>query len=421
MGDTAEIASEGLPAAGEGLEGRRVELLYDQSAWSLPGGLLAVLLLAVVLWEQAPRAGLIAWVGLNVLLTAGRLALVWRYHRSPDRLSRPGPWRSRFLVGAALSGSLWGGGALVVAPIDSLLYLGAYILWLGGLLAGGVATLSPVMRAYLAFALPAVLPLAGVLLLAGNPVTRTVGAVMLVFLGFILISAWRTHRAILATLRLQFENQLLNSQLRADLARHIRIEAQLREAKRRSEVLAKQLRQLSTVDGLTGIANRRHFDQAFQREWRRAMRGRYPLSLALFDLDFFKYFNDRYGHRAGDDCLRQVAQVLRAHCRRSGDLAARYGGEELAVILPGTGLQDAREIAERAVRGVEALRIPHEDSSVSRVVTISAGVGTLVPDRNMSPKHLIELADAALYRAKGEGRNRVCTAPDVLADVLART
>jgi diguanylate cyclase (GGDEF)-like protein len=194
------------------------------------------------------------------------------------------------------------------------------------------------------------------------------------------------------------------------------VEAQLREANRRAEALARQLRQLSAEDGLTGIANRRHFDQVFLREWLRALRGSYPLSLVLLDLDFFKPFNDTYGHRAGDECLRQVTEVLRGYCRRPGDLAARYGGEEFVVVLPGTGRGDARELAARIVEAVEALKVPHESSAASSVVTISAGVATLVPDRNMSPKHLIEMADAALYRAKGEGRNRVVLAGELVPE-----
>jgi diguanylate cyclase (GGDEF)-like protein len=396
---------------------RRVDLLYDQSLWSLPGALVALVGLGLLLAEAVPRPALFLWMAAVAGVTLGRLALAWVHRRAEGRAAHPERWRLAFTVGAALSGVLWAAGALVVAPVASLPHWLAYLLWLGGFLAGGVATLAPVMRAYLAFALPAVVPVVVFLVLAEDPIARGVGAILLVFLLFMVASAWRMNRAIVSALRLEFENEKLNEQLRADLAHHIKVEAQLREAKRRTEALARQLRQLSTVDGLTGIANRRHFDLVFQREWRRALRGRYALSLVIFDLDFFKPFNDRYGHRAGDESLRQVAQLLRAHCRRPGDLAARYGGEEFALILPGTGLKDARDIAERVRQGVQGLRIPHEDSRAATVVTLSGGVATLVPTRDMSPKHLIEMSDAGLYRAKGEGRNRVSVAPDALSQL----
>jgi len=403
------------------IQARQVDLLYDQSLWSLPGGLAAALLLAAILWPVTSTTALLVWTGALGSVTAFRLLLTVLYLRRPAGEQRAGAWRRAFTGGTAVSAAIWAAGAIFVSPAGSLPHWGAYLLWLGGLVAGGVATLSVVMTAYLAFALPALLPVATYLLLGPEAMARTVGGVLLLFLASMVVAAWRVNRAILTALRLQFENYQLNNQLRADLERHVHVETQLREAKRRAEALARELRQLSIEDGLTGISNRRHFDQVFLREWRRALRGRYPLTLVMLDLDFFKPFNDRYGHRAGDDCLREVAGVLREHCRRPGDQAARYGGEEFAVVLPGTGSMDAREIAQRIASDVEALAIPHDLSTVSRVVTVSGGVATLVPDRNMDFRHLIEMADAALYRAKGEGRNRITVAPDVLAEIALQS
>lgn len=173
------------------------------------------------------------------------------------------------------------------------------------------------------------------------------------------------------------------------------------------ELANQRLQELADQDGLTGVANRRHFDQHLATEWSRARRSGQPLSLMLIDLDFFKRYNDSYGHQAGDDCLIVVGAVLRAHAQRPGDLAARYGGEEFALILPATEVSDAKEIASRVIHDLAGYRIPHRASEVSDVVTASAGVAGCVPSPLLSPRDLLAAADAALYRAKRNGRNSV--------------
>lgn len=185
------------------------------------------------------------------------------------------------------------------------------------------------------------------------------------------------------------------------------------------ELANHQLQELVDQDGLTGIANRRHFDQQFTAEWNRARRGGYPLSLLLIDLDFFKNYNDTYGHQAGDDCLIVVGSVLRAHAQRSGDLAARYGGEEFVMILPATDADDAQEIGWRVVRDIAAYRIPHRASAAADVVTASVGVATVVPSPLHRARDLVAAADAALYRAKHGGRNRVEVATQLPEDGAA--
>jgi len=167
------------------------------------------------------------------------------------------------------------------------------------------------------------------------------------------------------------------------------------------------LERLSYQDGLTGIANRRKFDEAMQLEWRRAKRGQVSLSLIMVDIDFFKKFNDRYGHQAGDDCLKEIARTLQETIHRPGDVAARFGGEEFAVLLPQTSKEGAASVAEVIRTRIEGLKITHLDSSVSPYITVSLGVATLVPNEQTQATDLISAADRALYRAKREGRNRV--------------
>ena len=169
----------------------------------------------------------------------------------------------------------------------------------------------------------------------------------------------------------------------------------------------RMLERLANIDGLTELANRRRFDEMYNLEWQRARRSSRPLSLALLDIDAFKQFNDRYGHPAGDRALRSVARVAGAAMRRPGDLAARYGGEELLLLMPDTDTLDARRVAEAMREAVAALNIAHEASSVAPLLTVSIGGATLDPDSDEQQAELFEAADTQLYRAKQNGRNQV--------------
>ena len=183
------------------------------------------------------------------------------------------------------------------------------------------------------------------------------------------------------------------------------------KARVRNHLLLKRqadlLRSLSFLDGLTGIANRRRFDDAMTREWRRCTRSHLPLSLIILDVDHFKAYNDEYGHKAGDECLRLVAELLADRARRPSDLVARYGGEEFVCLLPETDGTGAIRVAEGFRAAVAEQRIPHAQSPVAPFVTISLGVATVTPSADGSPERLAEMADQLLYRAKRAGRNRV--------------
>ncbi|MBU0640580.1 MAG: diguanylate cyclase [Planctomycetes bacterium] len=172
------------------------------------------------------------------------------------------------------------------------------------------------------------------------------------------------------------------------------------------------LEDLSARDGLTGIANRRRLDEFLTQEWLRGGRNQSPLSVCLIDIDFFKRFNDRYGHAAGDDCLRRVALALASVSRRPADLVARYGGEEFVCALPDTDAAGAALLADRFREAVIALGIPHADSSIAELVTISGGVATAIPTGESAAAQLLEAADRMLYQAKKAGRNRVLTPPE---------
>lgn len=182
------------------------------------------------------------------------------------------------------------------------------------------------------------------------------------------------------------------------------------ERKKKEEELArlhKELGELSFKDGLTGIANRRMFNSILDKEWARARRNLQPLSLIMLDIDYFKQYNDHYGHIQGDDCLKCVAQALISDPVRSTDFIARYGGEEFALVLPDTDAKSAVQVAEKYRNLVLNQQIPHEKSKVSQVVTVSLGVGTIIPSADVEPVWFVETVDRLLYQAKQKGRNRV--------------
>ena len=202
--------------------------------------------------------------------------------------------------------------------------------------------------------------------------------------------------------RIQWQTQALSS-LNEQL--HLQVET-CRLSKASLLQANQELQQLVLIDELTGIANRRGFDQYLAQEWRRLAREQLPISLVLCDIDYFKAYNDTYGHQAGDDCLKQVAQVIYSTLKRPADLAARYGGEEFIAILPNTNQIGATYLAEEMLQVLRALQIPHRDSAVSEYVTLSCGVATAIPTPHSSLQALIAQADNKLYQAK-QGRDRV--------------
>ena len=173
------------------------------------------------------------------------------------------------------------------------------------------------------------------------------------------------------------------------------------------EKINKNLNQLSFKDCLTGIWNRRKYDETIEIEWRRCLRYKRPIALILLDIDYFKQFNDLYGHMAGDECLIKMGDTLKKSLSRSSDMAARYGGEEFIVLLPDSGKEEAIKIATMLRINIESIKIPHEKSSVSNYVTVSIGVTSTIPNNKSSYDDLFKVVDRALYQAKDAGRNQI--------------
>jgi diguanylate cyclase (GGDEF)-like protein len=211
-----------------------------------------------------------------------------------------------------------------------------------------------------------------------------------------LLARITTHLRIQAlTQQLQKQNQQLQQQA-----------LELKQAKETAESACRELKRLANLDSLTQVANRRRFDEHLSQEWRRLAREKAPLSLILCDIDYFKPYNDYYGHQAGDATLKQVAQAIEGAIKRPADLVARYGGEEFAIILPNTGMAGAVKVAQLIQMEIKRLQIPHAHSQVSPFITLSLGITSQVPDPDLPPESLIAHADKALYAAKKQSRDR---------------
>ncbi len=218
-------------------------------------------------------------------------------------------------------------------------------------------------------------------------------------------NAWLKDQAVVESF--ETDGILLSNGCLTDVSKEMEAEAALEQTETALQKANQQLKQLATQDGLTRIANRRRLDAWINAEWRRLTRRKEPLSVIMCDIDYFKRYNDTYGHQAGDDCLKRIAKTLSQTARRSSDLIARYGGEEFIVALPNTTITGAESVAQDIQDRVSRLELAHSDSPVSEHVTLSMGVATAIPDPDHTPRHLIEQADQALYEAKENGRDRI--------------
>ncbi|MEM6445090.1 MAG: diguanylate cyclase [Cyanobacteria bacterium P01_D01_bin.123] len=217
-----------------------------------------------------------------------------------------------------------------------------------------------------------------------------------------------------AVLRQRMRRLIQSNRVMAELWQRIDRERELTE---QLEIANAKLRRLASVDGLTQLANRRTFDTYIQQQWKLMLRNHAPISLILSDIDFYKSYNDTYGHQAGDRCLQQVAQIIQNATRRPADLAARYGGEEFALVLPSTTLDGARRVAEGIRKALWEAAIPHETSSLNGIISLSYGVAGTIPAPEQSLASFIEATDRALYRAKVAGRDRIVLSSFLNGDV----
>jgi len=328
--------------------------------------------------------------------------------------------RSALLVTLAAGGVLWGLAPLLVDWLAGTDAAFTAVLLAAGIAIAGFGSYGIDARAALLATLPIAVAIVVVALAAGTLAGYAVAAAVPVLYAQQCVVAVQSQRMLAGQIRRRLQSEALAEErgaraekATAELDRRLETERMLRASRDRAE-------RLSSTDALTGIANRRYFDKRLTAEVSRAFRARSPLSLVLADLDYFKQYNDLYGHPQGDECLRAFAGLLESYCRRGGDLAARVGGEEFALLLPETDYAAACHLAEQARAAFDASDILHEGSQVKDNATASFGVASVTPAGLDAGESLFAQADAALYRAKRQGRNRVAGAAGPDAQAAAR-
>ena len=289
------------------------------------------------------------------------------------------------VFGACAAGLVWGAAGVLLFHPTSFVHQVLLAFALGGLIAGAVPLLSFLDRAYPCFAIPILVPISVQILSMGDRLHLFMGLMVLIF-GLTMLGSS-------AQVRRFFRDSV---ELRAQLS--VSMETSL------------ELEQMLRIDTLTGIANRRLFNERLAEEWWRARRDGSTLAVVIADIDHFKPYNDHYGHPAGDRCLVAVAHAMRDALRRPGDLVARVGGEEFAFLLPDTSLSGARAVAEQVRWSVLGRELRHEAPSVAGQVTVSLGVAVVDHSSMESTDDLMRASDQALFRAKRGGRNQVAVA-----------
>jgi diguanylate cyclase (GGDEF)-like protein len=409
------------------LHSRLVDILYQSTKLAVLGNALVGLCVSYYYWDFLDPTVIVPWLFLVLIVSFLRVYVAFQYQYRRDRYPKltTHHWSWLFIVGSGLSALCWS--VALIYLLYSLAFADVVFFYLT-ILALVSASLGMTSSSSCAFSV-----YAGVALLPAS--ILSVFHFDLPFLGFLtacyylvtLIVSLKSHKVIKQSIIHQLTNDRLmmalqhekdqvlrlNTKLKKDLKAGKRTAETLLAQKHEAEELAEKMYELSAIDSLTGIANRRVFDDILIQEWARARRINAPLALIVADIDHFKLLNDHYGHHYGDECLQQVATILKQQLKRPSDLVARFGGEEFVIVLPNTGLESAEMLAKQMRYSVEAAAMPHEFSPVASVVTISLGVASMIPNNSLSGYSLFEAADKALYMAKRQGRN--CT---IAADSL---
>lgn len=366
----------------------QVRLLYKQGILIQSLGLITAFLAVAAFFPVADHTVLLLWLGAMILVTGIRLLIAYRFkQRNPDRSEIAG-WGKTYMAGTFLSGMLWGSLALLFDPAWPAPYQVVLFAIFTGTIAGGFNTNSSVAMAFPVFYLPIVIFAVGITLIQESTSYLLLAAMFIIYMVLMHFSSLTYYRHLTQALTIRFQNEALA--------------AELTESN-------KTLSHLAERDELTGLFNRRSMNRFLHEAWRQCDNADVPLSLLFIDIDYFKQYNDNYGHTEGDNCLREFASLIEKSLTAIDDATVtRFGGEEFAVILPGQDLQKASEIARTLQKELEKKQIVHDHSAIASCLTMSIGVATTLPSGQIpATSRLLRKADSALYEAKGKGRNCV--------------
>ena len=382
-------------------------LMQNGRVATLSAHLVGVIATLLLFWQYLPPSVLLLWAAAFIILLLVRSlqmsnALVTRtFQTSPRRVY----WQ--LIVGALLTGAVWA--TIYIYAADRVPVTMQYIFLLVVVMITAFSVgYSVVIREYfIAYVFSALWPIAWWSLVHywEQSYNLLIGLLLLAFCALLVSVSDRVYLSFRNMISLNWERESIAREL-GDLTHNLKDRnRQLIDARR-------QLTDLANIDELTGLGNRRLVNKVLQEEINRARRTGARLSLILLDVDYFKDYNDNYGHPAGDLVLKRLADLMERATSRAGEVVGRYGGEEFILVLPGAGDEAARRTAERLRELVMAEKMPHKHSQVADIITISQGVVTFTPDADESPSELIKRADTALYRAKHQGRNAIVLASD---------
>jgi diguanylate cyclase (GGDEF)-like protein len=382
-------------------------LMQNGRVATLSAHLVGVIATLLLFWQYLPPSVLLLWAAAFIILLLVRSlqmsnALVTRtFQTSPRRVY----WQ--LIVGALLTGAVWA--TIYIYAADRVPVTMQYIFLLVVVMITAFSVgYSVVIREYfIAYVFSALWPIAWWSLVHywEQSYNLLIGLMLLAFCALLVSVSDRVYLSFRNMISLNWERESIAREL-GDLTHNLKDRnRQLIDARR-------QLTDLANIDELTGLGNRRLVNKVLQEEINRARRTGARLSLILLDVDYFKDYNDNYGHPAGDLVLKRLADLMERATSRAGEVVGRYGGEEFILVLPGAGDEAARRTAERLRELVMAEKMPHKHSQVANIITISQGVVTFTPDADESPSELIKRADTALYRAKHKGRNAIVLASD---------
>ncbi|MFT6270211.1 MAG: diguanylate cyclase (GGDEF)-like protein [Alphaproteobacteria bacterium] len=364
-----------------------IDLTFAQTVSAAISHLFAIALIAFWFSHVAPLSELLVWVSAVVLITIVRISTFYAYKKYGNdqnaNLWMHG-WTSLFFI----LGIIYACGFIYFVPLDKTEYLVSIGMFVVALSAAAAIGNAANIYATLSFFMPVTIPSIVFLFLFGGTAGYVAGFTIVIYSVIALHLLRKSNKAYKKSIFLNFEHK--------------------QEIEKREQI-EKQLHEISRKDSLTGLFNRRYFDEMLTIEIGRAKRNNLQLCLIIFDVDYFKEYNDKYGHVSGDNCLIQIAEIADSLVSRQGDIIARYGGEEFAIILPNIELEGAILLANALQELIQNENIVHADTKLAtlKCVTISLGVTELILNKETGASELIENADIALYEAKRRGRNRV--------------